>query len=112
MLGAAMMATGRPAVEAVFDQVASQFSDCSSFAIEVIAAGASDDFAYLVAFEHTTAAIAGDDPAPYTLRVTTVFRREGDAWKAVHRHADHLADGRSAGERLAALRAHRGAHPS
>jgi ketosteroid isomerase-like protein len=79
------------------------FSDCTSFDIEVVAAEAHGDLAYLVAFEHTTASIGGDPPAPYTLRVTTIFRREGGAWKVAHRHADALADGAAARERLSGL---------
>ena len=104
LFGAAMMTTGWPQIEATFDRLATQFSDCTAFDIEVVAAGASSELAYLVAFEHTTAAIGGDPPAPYTLRVTTIFRREAGAWKVVHRHADPLADGASTTERLSALR--------
>ena len=104
LFGAAMMTTGWPSIEATFDQLATRFSDCTSFDIEVVAAGSSRDVAYLVAFEHTTAAIGGDTPAPYTLRVTTIFRREGGAWKVVHRHADPLPDAASTKERLSALR--------
>jgi ketosteroid isomerase-like protein len=104
LYGAAMMTTGCPAIEATFDQLAARFSDCASFDIEVVAAGVSGDLAYLVAFEHTTASIGGDPPAPYTLRVTSIFRREAGIWKVVHRHADHLLDGTATGERLSALR--------
>jgi SnoaL-like domain len=57
---------------------------------EVIAAGASDDLAYTVAYEHTTASIGGGSPSTYALRVTTVFRREDGEWKVIHRHADSL----------------------
>jgi ketosteroid isomerase-like protein len=103
LFGAAMMTTGWPEIEATFDWLGTQFSDCTSFDIEVIAAGVSGDLAYLVAFEHTTASIGGKPPAPYTLRVTTIFRREAGAWQVVHRHADHLPVGGSAGERLSAL---------
>jgi len=103
LFGAAMMTTGWPEIEAAFDWLETRFSDCSSFDIEVVAAGASGDLAYLVAFEHTTSSIGGKLPAPYTLRVTTVFRREAGAWKVVHRHADHLPDGGSAADRLSAL---------
>jgi ketosteroid isomerase-like protein len=104
LFGAALMATGWPEIEATFDQLGTRFSDCTSFDIEVVAAGASGDLAYLVAVEHTTASIGGDSPAPYALRVTTIFRREAGAWKAVHRHADPLPDGGATRERLGALR--------
>ena len=103
LFGAAMMTTGSPEIEATFDWLGTQLSNCTSFDIEVIAAGVSGDLAYLVAFEHITASIGGKPPAPYTLRVTTIFRREAGAWQVVHRHADHLPDGGSAGERLSAL---------
>ncbi len=99
-----MMTTGWPSIEATFDWLGSRFSDCTAFDIEVVAAGASGDLAYLVAFEHTTAAIGGEPPAPYVLRVTTIFRREAGAWKVVHRHADPLPDRASTRDRLSALR--------
>ena len=103
LFGAAMMTTGWPSIEATFDRLGARFSDCTAFDIEVVAAGASGDLAYLVAFEHTTASIGGKPPAPYVLRVTTIFRREAGAWKVVHRHADPLPDAASARERLSAL---------
>jgi ketosteroid isomerase-like protein len=103
LFGAAMMTTGWPEIEATFDWLGARFSDCTSFDIEVVAADSSGDLAYLVAFEHTTASIGDAPPAPYTLRVTTIFRREEGAWKVVHRHADHLPDGGSPTDRLSAL---------
>jgi ketosteroid isomerase-like protein len=104
VFGAAMMTAGWPQIEATFDRLATQFSDCTSFDIEVVAAEARGDLAYLVTIERTTASIGGDPPAPYSLRVTTIFRREAGAWKVVHRHADPLPDDFSTRDRLSALR--------
>ena len=104
LFGAAMMTTGWPSIEATFDWLAATFSDCTSFEIEVVAAGGSDDLAYLVAIEHTTASIGGAPPVPYSLRVTTIFRREAGEWKVVHRHADPVPGSASTRDRLSALR--------
>jgi ketosteroid isomerase-like protein len=75
-------------VSATFRWLATQFADCSSYEIELIAAGASGDLAYTVAYEHTTASVEGKSPIAYKLRVTHVYRREDGEWKVVHRHGD------------------------
>ena len=99
LFGAAVTRTGWAEARRTFDQLGSLFSDCTGYEIEVVAAGASGDLAYLVAFEHTTASVNGAPPAPYTLRVTTVFRREDGEWRVVHRHGDSLKS--QAGHQLA-----------
>ena len=69
--------------------LASRFSDCTSYDVDIIAAGASGDLAYTVAYEHTSTSVAGV-PRTYTLRVTQIYRREDGEWKLVHRHGDEL----------------------
>jgi ketosteroid isomerase-like protein len=101
LFGAAATTTGWPNIDATFDWVAARFSDCAAFEIEVAAAETSGDLADLVAFERTTAAI-GDPPGSYALRVTTIFRREVGAWRAVHRHGDPVPEG-AARERMVML---------
>jgi len=91
LLGAAFSATGWAEIEPIFNRLGARFSNCTSYEHEVIAAGANGDLAYIVAFEHTTASVNGSASLPYTLRATTVFRREYGEWKVVHRHADPVA---------------------
>jgi hypothetical protein len=82
----------RDEVGAIFETLGRQFSNCLAYRNEIVAAEARGDLAYTVALEHTTASINGAEPAPYVLRVTTIFRREGGEWKVVHRHGDAAAD--------------------
>jgi ketosteroid isomerase-like protein len=107
LLGAAFSGTGWEAIEPIFDRLQASFSNCTSCDHEVIAAGASGDLAYIVAFERTTASVNGSPSLPYTLRATTVFRREDGEWKIVHRHADPVASGNAEElvERLVATKA-------
>ncbi len=92
LFGAAFTATGWTEIRPIFETLASRFSDCSSFEIEVLAAGASGDLAYTAGIERTTASVEGAPPSSYALRVTTIFRREGEEWKVIHRHADPRDD--------------------
>ena len=99
--GAAASATGWTEIRPIFDALGSRFSDCASFEFELLAAGVSGDLAYLVGIEHTIASIAKAPAVPYSLRVTTVLRRERGEWKIVHRHGDPY-DG-AAGDLVARL---------
>jgi len=51
----------------------------------------SGDLAYTVELEHTSVSLDGVPVAPYTLRVTQVYRREDGEWKVVHRHGDQIS---------------------
>jgi ketosteroid isomerase-like protein len=92
LFGAAYMGSGWNELAPIFDQLAKEFSNFSASEVEVIAADAKGDLAYLLAIEHTTASIRGRPAKPYQLRVTTIFRREDGEWKPVHRHADPMPD--------------------
>src|SRR6266542_1809317 len=86
LFGAAFSGGGWAEIGSVFERLGSSFSNCTSYQNEVIAAGASGDLAYIVAFEHTT-----------------VFRREDGEWKVLHRHADPASETAGAlAERMAA----------
>jgi ketosteroid isomerase-like protein len=103
VLGAAISGTGWAEIKPIFERVGSSFANCTSYDIEVVAAEARGDLAYIVGFEHTTASINGAPPRAYTLRVTTIFRREDGTWKVVHRHADPVAS-ETSGELVQQLR--------
>jgi ketosteroid isomerase-like protein len=88
LMGAAISCvTGAGPVRAAFPAVAAMFHDCTSYDIELVAAGASGDLAYTVVFEHTSCTTKSG-PTSYRLRVTHVYRREDGEWRIVHRHAD------------------------
>jgi ketosteroid isomerase-like protein len=73
------------------DRAASLLRDGEVLAFERISDYATADLAYIVEIERARAKIGGgDDMLPIALRVTTIFRREDDGWKVVHRHADPI----------------------
>jgi ketosteroid isomerase-like protein len=56
------------------------------------------DLAYVVQLEPHQLVLRGSEaakPISQTLRVTLIFRREGDEWKICHRHADTVTAPRS-----------------
>jgi len=99
--GAAKTVSGWPEVEGLFDWLASNFTNGTSYELEVAAAGVSGDLGYVVGPEHSMASVAGEAPARIELRVTLIFRREHGEWKEVHRHADPIPGIQSTLEQLA-----------
>lgn len=60
---------------------------------EFVQGYSSADMAALVVIEHCRGEIGGLPMQDWSLRVTLVYRREGNDWLLVHRHADPLANG-------------------
>lgn len=72
------------------DWASSQFSKGSK-AVELIQQTVSGDFAYVVQYEHILFYPPGQSKqSKRDYRVTTIFRREPEGWRVVHRHADTL----------------------
>jgi ketosteroid isomerase-like protein len=103
LFGALQTKSGWHQIAPIFEMLAARFSNCESFEYEVIAAGVSGDLAYIAGVEHTTAAVGDGAPQAYALRVTTVFRREDNEWRVVHRHADAVPDSESTHTQLGRL---------
>ncbi|WP_199553306.1 YybH family protein [Sandaracinobacteroides hominis] len=82
-------AVGREQVEAALARAAANFREGAATDFERVAAYVADNLAVIVEVERGHVKFGGaDDSSPAALRVTTVFRLEGEDWKVVHRHAD------------------------
>jgi hypothetical protein len=67
--------------------------------VELIDGGASGDVAWLVMVEHGSVRFRDRaDVGRWDLRVTEIFKRDGDEWERIHRHADPLVDIRTIDE--------------
>ena len=74
-----------------YEHDARSFESGAENQLEILHMAASDGLAYWVGFQRATAHIRGKaDAVPFNLRVTELFRREGNSWKMIHRHADPL----------------------
>ena len=89
-------AKGFDGICGLLDRGSEQIRDGEGYTFDTITWVETADLAYEVALEHNRAKLAGaSEKVPISLRVTTVFRREDDGWKIVHRHADPITDARS-----------------
>ena len=90
-------ARGWSDVSATLDQAAAKYRDGEVVGFQNVSTVVTSELAYTVEVESYRARVGGAaDLTPVSVRVTTVFRREGDAWKVVHRHADPITAPRPA----------------
>jgi ketosteroid isomerase-like protein len=78
-------------VEPALDYAASRFSEGRVRPADRIATYVSGDLAAIHEVEHWSAKVGGGDPAPFDLRVTSIYRLEEGEWKLVLRHADPIS---------------------
>jgi ketosteroid isomerase-like protein len=89
------VAVGWEKVEETMTRAASNYRDGCATGFETLATCVTPELAYLVEVERFEAKLGGqEETASGALRVTSVLRAEGDAWKVVHRHADPITSPR------------------
>lgn len=80
------------------DAAAAQVSEGEGYTFDLTSVVETADLAYEVGIETNRVRLGGSsDKQSLSLRVTTIFRREADSWKIVHRHADTITAPRSIG---------------
>ena len=88
-------AKGADEVFKATDLAAAALREGEDLTYEVISSYETADLAYELALQGGTMKLGGSpDMVSVTLRVTSIFRREDDGWKVVHRHADPITQGR------------------
>ncbi|HEY2175855.1 MAG TPA: nuclear transport factor 2 family protein [Mycobacteriales bacterium] len=77
-------------VEKAITEAAAHFTG-GSLQCEEISRYSTPELGYVVQIERSELQLAGHEGmSPSTLRVTMIFRREGDVWRVAHRHADPI----------------------
>ncbi len=80
-------------VNARYDKDAKAFEKGSDSHFEILHMASSGDLGYWVGLQKASAHMKGaDEPIPFNLRITELYRFEDGEWKLIHRHADPLAE--------------------
>lgn len=86
---------GPAGVTAAAAEGAAHLTDGSVRRFEEVTRYSTPDLGYVVQIERTQARVdSGEHLSPLALRVTLIFRREGDTWRIAHRHADPITTAR------------------
>lgn len=81
---------GRKNVEAALANASARMRGGGAGDAEHISTYVADGLAVVIQVEHAEHGGGTDGQLPSVLRVTSVYRMEGDVWKLVHRHADPI----------------------
>jgi ketosteroid isomerase-like protein len=85
------VARGPNQVKLAAERAAMNYRGGRAISFEQFAKCVTHDLAYLLEVERYVAKVGGrDDLTPLALRVTSIFSRETDGWKLLHRHADPI----------------------
>jgi ketosteroid isomerase-like protein len=90
-LGAWRNAHGQGELDELFTDLGKSFSNCTSYAFDLLAYDVVGDMAYTAGFEHISASVDGH-PRTYSLRATQVYRREIGEWRVAHRQGDTVTE--------------------
>jgi ketosteroid isomerase-like protein len=78
-------------VSEALDSAAARFKDGRVTAFDALTKHVTTDLAGFLDIEHWQAKVGGGDKiSSFVLRVTSIYRLEGDTWALVHRHADPI----------------------
>ena len=84
-------ARGWTEVAATLDRAAANYRNGEVVGFDNVSTVITPGMAYTVEIESYRARVGrAREMAPVSIRVTTIFRREGSVWKVVHRHADPI----------------------
>ena len=71
------------------ERAPSYYEDGQATAFDTASRGEAADLAYTVEIERAKARVGGSSQVrEFADRVTSIYRRESDGWKLIHRHAD------------------------
>jgi ketosteroid isomerase-like protein len=84
-------ARGRAEIEQAGRRAAANYRDGRALEFENVATYVSGSLGYTFELERFETKVAGSDEiSQVALRVTSIYRLEGDTWKLLHRHADPI----------------------